>query len=1120
MCPSDTASSSDPGTRRPPSEVAEETAAHSGAPKTARNRFRLADGTVMQWTLEQICAILKVSEEGLGAAIAEVLNELTAALGATRAQLLRPSADGRWLILEMVWQREPGPFTGLVRIEASALPAAWWAAFQAEAPLVCDNLANCDPALFPANSAALAGIGAVLAVPFSLDGRFAGALLLSAPAGRLLPEAVPTEALAALAQTIGSRLGCADLAMPRTSRPLSDEAGGVAPAADAVSTADTVLTFDGDGRVTGCCSRDDRAVADGLEGLAGMMPEDFLLPEQTARLRAAFDHCRLGGASSPFPLRLPTRAGPREMRAMVFERAAPETAPEGAPAGLGLLLQDVSGAGPDRRHAGMCARAMEAMSVPAVMTDASCRIAWMNAAFERRTGFGFFEALGSTPAELLRIEMPVPGDGDRLSAARLARRPIRIEIQCRTKSGAAILLDVSIVPLFDAAGTCLGTFATAIDITERRAHAAALAGGEGPVRTARDALVNALEALPDGFACFDAEDRLVICNARFREMLPMAGPPIVPGLGFRELFESALTQAMRRGDPEQRARWIAGREKARCCGARILEGERCDGGWLRLSDLPTSDGGRVVLCTDITALKRDARRTREKLVAAMDASVDGVAITDSVGAYLYMNRACREMLGIGAGADIRAHVWQEFHSEEEVARIRTVSERPLQARGIWTGLVVARRTDGGSVEQEVSVTRQADGCKLCISRDVSERRRVERNALRLREELQLAQRRQVIAQVAAGLMHDFNNLLATVSGSATLLRNGGDAESNIARILAASAQAGALVNRLASLEQRAHRPDLIDLRDPIEEAVNLVRAGAGSGLSLTLRLPREPMLAVADPTDVIQVFLNLLLNARDAICRRPPQACRGEIAVTAELAHGPALRRKLRIGQLLPDRRYFRICVSDNGSGIGWAVRRRLFEPYFSTKGNGGTGLGLSIVEGAVTENGGAIGLQSRRGCGSRFSVFWPEAGEGAHEDLCAAGSPCGRLAGRRILLSDGDQEALRILSVHLETAGAELAASNNPEDILEAVRSDPENWDLLVTDFDMPRLTGADLAAAVRTYAPGLPALLVTAQPDRHLRSGAARRDLFSGVLGKPVAPVDLVAGAVAAIGGRQTER
>ncbi|MCE8459256.1 response regulator, partial [Rhodovulum sulfidophilum] len=142
------------------------------------------------------------------------------------------------------------------------------------------------------------------------------------------------------------------------------------------------------------------------------------------------------------------------------------------------------------------------------------------------------------------------------------------------------------------------------------------------------------------------------------------------------------------------------------------------------------------------------------------------------------------------------------------------------------------------------------------------------------------------------------------------------------------------------------------------------------------------------------------------------------------------------------------------------------------------------------------------------------------HEDLCAAGSPCGRLAGRRILLSDGDQEALRILSVHLETAGAEVAASNNPEDILEAVRSDPENWDLLVTDFDMPRLTGADLAAAVRTYAPGLPALLVTAQPDRHLRSGAARRDLFSGVLGKPVASVDLVAGAVAAIGGRQTER
>ncbi|WP_414898076.1 PAS domain-containing protein [Rhodovulum sp. YEN HP10] len=1079
--------------------------------KTARDRFRLADGTAMQWALERICAMLRVPEDGFGAVLAEVLNELTAVLGATRAEVLRPSSDGRWLFLEMIWQREPGPVTGAARIEAAALPVAWWAAFHAEAPLVCDDLANCDPAFFPANAAALAGIGAVLAVPFSFDARFGGALLLSGPAGRLLPEAVPTEALAALAQAIGSRLGGDGLVVPGAAVPPLSEAES-----RAASAVDTVMTFDDDGRVASCCSRRDRALADGLKGLAGKMPEDFLPPEEATRLRSALERCRIEGLTAPFPLRLPTRAGIREMRARAFGRAGADTAPDGAPAGLGLILQEDPGAEPGRWHGEICARAMETMSVPVVMADGSGRISWVNAAFERCTGFDFFDALGSVPAELLQIEMPVAGDCARLTAARLARRPARAEMRCRTRSGEVLILEVSIMPLFDAAGTCLGTVSTATDIAVHPAGEAGLALSEGVVaHTAWERLANAAEALPDGFACFDAEGRLAICNARFREALSMAGTAVVPGLGFREIFEGALARLMPRSDPAQRARWIAGRSEG-----RVLEGALRDGSWLRLSALLSPDGGCVVLCTDITALRREARRTREKLIAAMEASADGVAITDSSGAYLYMNRSFREMLGIGAGVDVRARLWQEFHSEEEAARIRAVSTGPLRSRGIWSGRVVARRADGEPVDQEVSVVRQADGCKLCICRDRSECGRRVRDEAGLREELQLVQRRQVIAQVTAGLMHDFNNLLATVSGSALLLRGGDDAERNIARILAASEQAGALVNRLASLEQRAPRPGLIDLRRPLEEAVSLVRAGAHDRLGLTLSLPREPMPAVADPTDVIQVFLNLLLNARDAICRRTLGTCRGEISVTAELAHGRALRRKLRIGQLLPDRRYYLLSVTDNGSGINWAVRRRLFEPYFSTKGNQGTGLGLSIVEGAVTENGGAIGLQSRCDCGTRFSVYWPVASAAPQDDARAAGPPCGRLAGNRILLADGDQDALRILSAYLETAGAEVAASNNPEDILEAVRSDPENWDLLVTDFDMPRLTGADLAAAVRRYAPGLPTLLVTAVADWHLRSGAACRDLFSGVLGKPVASADLIAGAVAAIGGRQTER
>jgi len=190
-----------------------------------------------------------------------------------------------------------------------------------------------------------------------------------------------------------------------------------------------------------------------------------------------------------------------------------------------------------------------------------------------------------------------------------------------------------------------------------------------------------------------------------------------------------------------------------------------------------------------------------------------------------------------------------------------------------------------------------------------------------------------------------------------------------------------------------------------------------------------------------------------------------------------------------------------------------VFRPYFSTKGAAGTGLGLAIVSGVVTGNRGAVSLTTQPAAGAAFRVLLPATTTAIQPTTASQRDEAltGRLDGRAILVVDDDEDVLAVLAALLEHAGAEVAPCSDPRDALEAVQDDPDAWDLLITDFDMAPMTGADLARAARSAAPGLPILLVTALPDWGGR-GDSDEGLFVQVLGKPVTPSALVAAAEAA--------
>lgn len=743
-----------------------------------------------------------------------------------------------------------------------------------------------------------------------------------------------------------------------------------------------------------------------------------------------------------------------------------------------------------------------------VVTDAERRIEWVNEAFVRTTGWTLNEVRGRTTGSFLHCEATNPATVANIRAALDAGEAVQAEILNRSREGRDYWVALDIQPLRDTSGTLQGFMAVQTDVTERRQQAADLQRAAEAAAQARATLEAAVEALQDGFVLFDAQDKLVICNQKYRESYCRSASAIEVDAS----YESILRFGLENGEyPEAVGReevWLSERLSRHHAPAAEFEQQLADGRWLRVYEKATPDGGRVSLRVDITSLKLAEQRARADLSAAMQASQDGIAITDDAGCFLYMNKAHLELFGYSDESEVIGRPFTILYRPAEAAWMRANALPELERNGRWSGEIPGSSKDGTSVDQDVSLTLKEDGGILCIARSMRERRIEAAERARIREELHVAQRREIVGQMAAGLAHDFNNLLAAISGTASLLAvNSGPGSSTALgaeRIVSASGQAAELVKRLLRLGARQPERRLLDMRTPVAEAVTLLRASIKAPSQLTLSLPEQPTEVMADPSDILQVVLNLCVNARDAMDGRA-----GTIAVALADADASDLVGPFAVGTTDARCRYLALSIADTGPGMSLELIQRIFQPYVSTKGDKGTGLGLSIVASVAKSNGGAVRLWSEPGMGTRFTILWPVRSADRRAVAMHIEGLTGRLDGCRILVSDDQQEVLDVLTAFLEAAGAEVAPSTEPADILAAVKADPDAWDLVITDFDMPGMTGDALAAEVGKVAPGLPVILVTALAGVAGRTGAR----FASVLGKPVDRNALVQSAESAI-------
>lgn len=553
--------------------------------------------------------------------------------------------------------------------------------------------------------------------------------------------------------------------------------------------------------------------------------------------------------------------------------------------------------------------------------------------------------------------------------------------------------------------------------------------------------------------------------------------------------------------------------------AEVLNVTR-DGGeyWVSMDIQPLFDRegaleGYVSVQTDITELQRAYRRRLRVLGMALDASRDGVAVSDTSGHYVYMNPTHRRMFGISEDIDITTLTWRDLTPPEQIERFLESGMDDLRRIGSWGGEVVGRRLDGGIIHQDVALSMTEDGRLLCITRDISERREIERQRARLLDELQRAQRREIVAHLASGVAHDLSNLIAVVSGTVPLLQRDIDlmekpeAARSLDRISRAMDMARELVGGLGCTGRPDFPAEELLLGDVVNEAIDLLGSERIEKHQIRNVDVHKEQTVWANRTELLQVIGNLAVNACDS-----DEDLHAMVMFRIGKDASLVPQRAPDIGRVDLRRTYSVFQVADTGPGIDPSIRDRVFEMHISTKGPRGTGMGLPIVASIVSDRGGALWMDSAPGSGTCVTIAWPAKSNGSDVATLPAENEEGCcLSGYHVLVVDDDIEIADLHAAMLESAGAVAVAVSEPEEALSLVQECPEIWSVIVTDLQMPGMNGEDLAMAVAKFAPRLRCVLLTGHPT----SRSKARQSFAAILNKPVVQADLLQAVRAAASG-----
>jgi two-component system cell cycle sensor histidine kinase/response regulator CckA len=402
--------------------------------------------------------------------------------------------------------------------------------------------------------------------------------------------------------------------------------------------------------------------------------------------------------------------------------------------------------------------------------------------------------------------------------------------------------------------------------------------------------------------------------------------------------------------------------------------------------------------------------------------------------------------------------------------------------GDWRILESTRspvRNDRGEIEKVI-----------IVSRDITERKQAEELLRRRDEQLRQSQKMEAVGRLSGGIAHDFNNLLGVIIGYSESIEHrlapNDPLRKSAEEIRKAGERAASLTHQLLAFSrQQVLQPQILDLNALVTDMGKMLRRLIGMHIELTTNLATKLGQVKAEQSQIEQVIVNLVVNARDAM----PEG--GKLLIeTSNLDVNENLASHLPFLQPGP---YVLLTVTDTGIGMDANTRRHIFEPFFTTKGPGkGTGLGLATVYGVAKQSGGGVVVDSEPGKGATFKIFLPQTQESKVAPAPRETSAKGAMGTGTILLAEDEEALLNLTAERLTECGYTVLPARDGIHALEIARSCNQPIHLLLTDIMMPRMGGLTLARAMSELRPGIRVVFMTGHAEREasyreaIRSGA----------------------------------
>jgi PAS domain S-box-containing protein len=543
-------------------------------------------------------------------------------------------------------------------------------------------------------------------------------------------------------------------------------------------------------------------------------------------------------------------------------------------------------------------------------------------------------------------------------------------------------------------------------------------------------------------------------------------------------------------------------------GGRTLSFEnryRCRDGtykWVSWQAAPDPARPLIYATARDTTQQRQAeaelRASNQTLQSLIQAAPLAITMTDPGGHVRMWNRAAERLFGWAAEEVLGGPPPTDPAGDRPAA---DVIGRLVQSGESIAGLETQLRARDGSARDvvlSVAPVYQGDGAHcgmLEILSDVTERRVLE-------EQLRQAQKMEAVGRLAGGVAHDFNNLLTVINGYGDLVLAGLPAEDPnrelVREVVAAGQRAAGLTRQLLAFSRKAIvEPRPLNLAAVVADVDRMLRRVIGEDIQLVVAADPAVGTVRADPGQVEQVILNLVVNARDAM----PTGGRLTIEtrnVSLDESYAAAHPPEVRPGE------YVMLAVSDTGCGMDAATAARAFEPFFSTKGERGTGLGLATVHGIVRQSGGHVAVYSEVGVGTAFKVYFPRA-EAVPPDAKTRAGLAAVPRGTETVLLVEDENAVRELARRvLRDFGYAVLEARDGAEAVRAATEHPGPIDLVATDVVLPRGSGREVAERVAAVRPGARVLFLSGYTD----DAVVRHGILQGevnFLQKPFTPAAL---------------